>query len=202
MIKYQGSMKMWLSASAFMVFALFLFSALSDSVSAQETADKKVELIRMIYSTTNAKIEKVEKGGEEDRLAGIAVNELVVNKTGKSWPAVGNFKEVYRFYYDNDGENPYPSRLLKITKSTESAARRYFEEYVYDLKGNLVFYFERSEEGEKPLERRIYFDSGKAFRIVDEGKARDKLTEEDEIVVNDIFATENGLRGIFETTLN
>jgi hypothetical protein len=201
MIKDQGSMKKWLSASALMVFALFLSMAFSAAVSAQETADKKVELIRMIYSTTSAKIEKVEKGGEEDRLAGIAVNELVVNKTGKSWPAVGNFNEVYRFYYDNDGENPYPSRLLKITKSTESAARRYFEEYVYDLKGNLVFYFERSEEGEKPLERRVYFDSGRAFRIIDDGKARDKLTEEDGIVVNDILATENKFRGIFAATV-
>lgn len=189
------------SAATGMVFAL-LFVLLFGSVSyAQARADQKVERIRKIYAETSAKIERVEKGSAEDRLGGIAVNEMIVNATGKSWPAVGNFKEVYRFYYDNDGENPYPSRLLKISKSTESAARRYFEEYVYDLKGNLVFYFERSEEGEKPLERRVYFDSEKAFRIVDDGKARDKLTEEDEIVVNDILATENKLRGIFEATL-
>ncbi|QQS40655.1 MAG: hypothetical protein IPM63_14985 [Acidobacteriota bacterium] len=183
--------------SALVVLMTSVFAA-----HAQETNDRKVERIRKIYSETNAKIEKVEKGGEEDRLAGIAVNELVVNKTGKSWPAVGNFREVYRFYYDSDGESPYPSKLLKISKATESAARKYFEEYVFDRSGNLIFYFEKTEDGEVPLERRVYFDSGKAFRFIDDGKTRDKLSEEDEIVANDILATENTLRGIFEATLN
>ncbi|HUF05511.1 MAG TPA: hypothetical protein VMM38_15230 [Aridibacter sp.] len=180
--------------------ALLLF--LCFAVTAQESAYQKVERIRKIYSETAAKVEKADVGSDEDRKSGIAVNELVVNKTGKSWPAVGHFREVYRFYYDGDGENPYPSRLLKVTKVTESAARKYFEEYVYDYAGNLIFYFERTEDGENPLERRVYFNSGKAFRFIDDGRTRDRLTEEDEIVANDILVTESALRGIFGATLN
>lgn len=204
MINFQESISSFFQyrLSRVLTVALALLILIVPSVLAQETADGKVERIRKIYSETAAKIEKVEKGSEEDRLAGIAVNELVVNKTGKSWPAVGNFREVYRFYYDSDGESPYPSRLLKVSKTTESAARKYFEEYVFDYSGNLIFYFERTEDGDAPLERRVYFESGKAFRFVDDGKTRDKLTEEDEIVANDILVTENALRGIFEATLN
>ena len=195
-------MKELMRAGTRMVFALFFSVFCAALTYGQEGADQKVERIRKVYSGTSAKIEKVEKGGEEDRRAGIAVNELVVNATGKSWPAVGNFKEVYRFYYEEDGESPYPSKLLKITLVTESAARKYSNEFVYGPSGSLIFYFERSEDDDGPLERRVYFDSGKAFRIVDDGKARDKLSEEDEIVVNDILATENKLRGIFEATLD
>lgn len=184
------------------MFALFFsisFVALSFG---QESADRKIERIRKVYSETAAKIEKVEKGGEEDRKAGVAVNELVVNASGKSWPAVGNYKVVYRFYYEEDGESPYPSKLLNVTTATESAARKYMEEFVFGASGSLIFYFERAEDSDGPLERRVYFDSGKAFRIVDDGKARDQLSEEDKIVVNDILATENKLRGIFEATLD
>lgn len=194
-------MKELMRAGTRMVFALFLFTVLLAVVAAQETADQKVERIRKVYAETSSKVEKVEEGGEEDRKGGVAVNELVVNAAGKSWPAVGNFKEVYRFYYEEDGENPYPSKLLKITVVTEAAARKYIVEYVYSPSGSLIFYFERSEDDDNPLERRVYFEGEKAFRIIDDGKARDKFTEEDEIVINDILATENKLRGIFEATL-
>lgn len=187
----------------FSAVALALFVWSGPSISAQETADQKVEEIRKIYAETSAKIEKVEKGSEEERLSGIAVNELVVNKTGKSWPAVGTYKVVYRFYYDSAGEDPYPSRLLKITVNTQSAARKYFEEFVYDHSGKLMFYLERTEADEMPEERRVYFEDGvTAFRIIDDGKARDKFSEEDEIIINDVFATESTLSGIFEATLN
>ena len=194
-------MKELKSAGTRMVFALFFSIFCVALIHGQESADRKIERIRQTYSEISAKIAKVEKGSPEDRLAGIAVNELVVNAAGKSWPAVGNFKEVYRFYYDEDGENPYPSKLLKITVVTESAARKYSVEFVYGPAGALIFYFERSADDDGPLERRVYFDKGVAFRIIDDGKARDKFSEEDDIVVNDILATENKLRGIFEATL-
>jgi len=202
MVRDQGSIRGFLSASTQAVFALFFAVLCGTVIYAQADAEQKVDRIRKIYAETSAKIENVEKGTEEDRLAGIAVNEMVVNSTGKSWPAVGNYKVVYRFYYDSAGENPYPSRLLRITVSTESAARRYVEEFGYDYSGNLNFYFERSEDDDSPLERRVYFDSGKAFRFTDDGKTRDKLTEADGIIANKILATENKLRGIFEATLD
>lgn len=195
-------MKEFMRAGTGIVSALFFVTFLTTAALAQQSLDDKVDRIRKIYAETGAKIEKVDRGSEDDRKGGIAVNELVVNATGKSWPAVGTYKVVHRFYYENDEENPYPSRLLKVSIATESAARRYFEEYVFDRSGALIFFFERSEDDSKPSERRIYFDSGKAFRIIDDGKTRDRLTEEDGIIANDVMATENKLRGIFEATLD
>jgi hypothetical protein len=167
----------------FLFLLIFTFS-----ISAQKSVEKQIESIRKIYTEISNKIATTEKDEESGHTSDLAVNELVVNKLNKSWAAVGNYRVVYRFYYQNRDEEPYPTQLVKATKTTESAARRYYEEFVYDKTDNLIFYFEKSEDDEKPLERRIYFDKKRAFQIVEDGSARDRLSAYDKVftkVLND-----------------
>jgi hypothetical protein len=163
--------------TSFLFLLIFTFS-----ISAQKSVEKQIESIRKIYTEISNKIETTEKDEESGRTSDLAVNELVINKLNKSWAAVGNYRVVYRFYYQNRDEEPYPTQLVKVTKTTESAARRYYEEFVYDKTDNLIFYFEKSADDEKPLERRIYFDKKRAFRMVEDESVRDRLPANDNAV--------------------
>jgi hypothetical protein len=88
---------------------------------------------------------------------------MTVNKNNGPYPAVGTYKTTVKFYYTfGDREkNPYPDRLLKIVVATDRAAATETVEYLFDERGNLIFYFEKKED-----ERRIYFTGEKAFRIL------------------------------------
>ena len=179
---------------------LFVF-ALSFSVSAQQSVDKKIENIRKIYTEISQNISATEKTEESGRTSEIAVNELVVNKLNKSWAAVGNYKVVYRFYYQNQDEEPYPTQLVKVTRSTESAARKYFEEFVYDENDKLIFYFEKSEDGEAPLERRIYFQNEKPIRLVEDKNSNDKISVKNE-AVSKVLKENNKIKQIFINSID
>ena len=128
-----------------------------------QTRDKRVEDIRRIYQETNEQISAAEKNFAEST---IFLSELVVNKGGTMYPAVGNFRNTIKFYYayGNREENPYPNRLLKITVSTNRAAQHEWSEYLFDQAGRLIFYYEKMGE-ELETESRFYFASGKTIRI-------------------------------------
>ncbi|NNE98531.1 MAG: hypothetical protein HKN25_05870 [Pyrinomonadaceae bacterium] len=159
--------------------SVLIFAALAIQVSAQNNVQEKVNRIRKVYSEAAQQIAAAEKDEESGTMSPLAVNELILNKLNRSWAAVGNYKVVFRFYYRNKDEEPYPTELVKVTKNSEISARRYMEEFLFDTGGNLIFYFEISDDGETPLERRMYFDRGRAIRVVEDKSMRDKPTKAD-----------------------
>lgn len=162
------------------LFSLLFLILFTLAVSAQQSKnDLRVDSIRKTYQEISQKIESLEKDEEAARTSDLAVNELVVNKMNRSWAAVGNYRVVFRFFYQNRVEEPYPTQLVKVTKETEAAARKYYEEFVYDGDGRLIFYFEKSDDGEEPLERRIYYHKGRAFRLIEDETSKEKLDKGD-----------------------
>ena len=125
--------------------------------------DAKIEEIRRIYKQTNEQISAAEKSFAEST---IFMTELVVNKGGTMYPAVGTFRNTIKFYYTygDREENPYPNRLLKVTVATNRAANHEWSEYLFDPSGRLIFYYEKMGE-DKEAESRFYFASGKIIRI-------------------------------------
>ena len=135
-----------------------LLSVLAMNVGGQ-TEDRRISDIRTVYEKTNSRITEAERNFAE---SDVFLTELVVNRGGTMYPAVGNFKETIRFYYTygNRDVSPYPNRLLKITVSTERAATRESAEYLFDASGRLIFAFVNDGEAEN----RYYFAGGKLIR--------------------------------------
>lgn len=147
--------------SCYPFLLVIIFGGSGSQVCAQQDG-KRIEEIRRLYDQVNAQIvesESVEEG------TGIYCNELVVNKGDKSWPAVGIYRMVYKFYYTfGDREkDPYPNRLLKITVMTNRSDRHEYAEYLFNPVGQLIFYFEKDDEG-APAERRYYFAANRLIR--------------------------------------
>ena len=126
---------------------------------AGQTEDRRISDIRAAYDKTNSRIAEAERNFAE---SDIFLTELVVNRGGTMYPAVGNFKETIRFYYTygNREVSPYPNRLLKITVSTERSAVRESAEYLFNQSGQLIFAFVNDGEAEN----RYYFAGGKLIR--------------------------------------
>jgi hypothetical protein len=183
----------------FAVFILLIFIGGIYQTNAQEN-DKRIAEIRRIYQETNAQINEAEKNfaGSE-----IFLTELVVNKGGTMYPAVGNFKNTFRFYYTygNREKNPYPERLLKITVATEHAAQTESAEYLFNPAGQLIFYFEKTDTGAES-ESRFYFASGKIIRI-QRGKRIADINSREELDAPKAVQTQAAkLVGIFRSSLN
>lgn len=138
---------------------LLLFLLLSPFIiSAQTETD-----IRIHYTEVNKQIEESIQQGYEGPLY---QNQLVVNKNGKSWRAVGRFADTVSFWYsDVPGfsgatETDPKNVLLKVTLSRSASDFRLYEEYLYK-NGRLVFYYSYAAgEGEINVsEARTYFNN-------------------------------------------
>lgn len=147
------------SCHQFLFLVILLGSVLQ--IRAQE-GDKRIEEIRRLDRQVNEQIAESERVVEG---TGLYCNELVVNKGDKSWPAVGIYQTVFKFYYTfGDREkDPYPNRLLKITVTTKRSARHEYAEYLFNPAGQLIFYFEKDDEGSQ-ADRRYYFASERLIR--------------------------------------
>lgn len=143
---------------------LFLIVVLTSLAQAQ-TADKRIDDIRKLYTQTNSDIEVAER---EAPYSEIYVVELSVNKTGNQYPAVGIYSNISKFYYTyGDREkNPYPDRLLKITVSTKRSASITSSEFLFNPAGELVFGFVKAD-GVEQSETRLYFANGSLIRLLD-----------------------------------
>ena len=133
-----------------------------------QTADKRVDDIRSLYTSTNSAIEVAEK---EAPYSDIYVVELSVNKTGNQYPAVGTYSNISKFYYTSGDreKDPYPSRLLKINVTTKRSAMITSSEFLYNADGQLVFGYVRMDGVEK-RETRLYFAAGRLIKMLDDEK--------------------------------
>lgn len=144
-------------------FILLLLLLASASAHAQTEAS-----IRSHYTDVNKRIAESLENGYEGALY---QDQLVRNKNGKSWPAVGYFTDTLNFWYDDDPDHlPASERnpknvLLKVTKSARYGADVHaIEEYLYK-DGKLLFYYSWWAEEGNLWETRVYYSSkGIAFK--------------------------------------
>jgi len=124
-------------------------------------SDKRIEEIRNLYQEVNKKAAECEANGET---SDTFLLEVVVNKNNGSYPAVGIYRSVIKFYYTyGDREkDPFPKRLLKIVVTTNRSAAVEVTEFLFNENGLPVFYFEKVDN-----EKRVYIDGGKPIRMID-----------------------------------
>jgi hypothetical protein len=179
------------------LFALLLVLISIPAVSAQAT-DKTVEKIRTYYNEVSEKARAAETEDDQGEFGDLIMNELVINKRGHQWRAVGQFRVTYKFFYKTWGETMYPETLVMVAVERKVSNRSYTEEYLYDEKGALLFYYQKAEnDTEVPAERSVYFNLGKAIRIVEGEKKRDRLTAADAAAVKEIRAQTAKIKDLF-----
>jgi hypothetical protein len=117
--------------------------------------------IRSHYTAVNSKIkESIEQGFEGP----LYQNQVVINKNGKSWPAVGRYSDTTDYWYDDDpnhlsaaDRNP-KNVLLKVNTVRITLHLKTAEEYLYK-DGKLLFYYSRQTEEGNEWETRMYFNT-------------------------------------------
>jgi len=186
---------------------LSMLMAVADAttVSAQTApVDRTVAAIRAQYDEIGRRIRQSEaRKPDEVYGVGIVRSELVINKDGEPWRAVGFYRIVYTFWFHEGGEpaqGAFPKRLRKATVASRISSRKYYQEFFYDQAGALVFHFRRAEEDDKPVELRLYLDKGRAIRVIVDRSPRDVLTPDDAQLARDATAKGNELRRLFDSS--
>ncbi|GEM_PF-1146095 len=182
--------------------SFFLFAVIT--VAAQ-SPNKAVESIRKTYSDIAEKARLAETDGEQAETGQLVMNELSINSRGHQWRAVGIYGQTFKFYYKGgDSEaHLYPDELVMVKAERKSSIRVYHDEYLFDGLGRLIFYFQKAENDEAlPAERRIYFDAGRAVRVIEDGNTRDKLSAADLRSAREAQAAAAKLRDVFLRTIN
>ena len=189
-------MKNYLLAILFLLIGAFGVPA--------QTTDKTVEKIRTYYNEITEKARAAEEENDQGEFGDLVMNELVINKRRHQWRAVGIYELSYKFFYrGGDSEaHLYPDELVLVKVKKDISSRSYTEEFLYDKNGALVFYFQKAENDDQmPVERRIYFSLGKAVRIVEDEKKRDKPTVKDAATVKEIMADSAKIKEIFNGSI-
>ncbi|MCM3871479.1 MAG: hypothetical protein ND895_12415, partial [Pyrinomonadaceae bacterium] len=135
---------------------LIIFIGMAGAENCRAQTDRRIEQIKQQYERVNAQIAESETSDGSE----LYLNELIVNKNGRSWPAVGIYEIVYRFYYGfGDREkDPYPNTLVKVTVSTRRSGDRVYAEYLFNRAGQVIFYYEKDQ---MQIEHRHYYHSEK-----------------------------------------
>jgi hypothetical protein len=183
------------------LFALFVLLLTVPVISAQAT-DKTVERIRAFYNEVSGKAKAAETEDDQGEFGDLIMNELVINKRGHQWRAVGRFRETYKFFYKTWGETMYPETLVLVTVERKVSDRSYAEEYLYNEKGALLFYFQKAEnDTEVPGKRSVYFNLGKVIRIVEGEKKRVRLTAAGAAAVKDVLSESGKITALFKGSI-
>lgn len=163
---------------------------------ASAQTDRRIEAINKLVQKTDADVAKSE---QEPEYSNIYLTELAVNKGNGSYPAVGVYRPVVKFFYTyGDREkNPYPNRLVKIIVSIDRSDRHEQTELTFDEAEQLVFYFEKKDDAE----RRIYFAAGKAIRIQQGDRALSLSAKPQADLVATVLKEKTNLVAIFRRSL-
>jgi hypothetical protein len=162
---------------------IFLFILICQSFLAPAQTETE---IRTHYTNINKQITASVEQGFEGPLYN---NQWVINKNGRSWPAVGNYTETTDFWYDDppdhisSAERNPKNVLVKVNVARKASHLMTNEEYLYK-EGKLIFYYSNEGEEGHNWETRIYFSAkGVMFKssVKADGKelsAKDFATEE------------------------
>src|SRR5688572_30230469 len=106
--------------------------------------DRRIDAIDKLRAKIDQDIARSES---EPEYSNIYLTELAVNKNNGSYPAVGLYRPVAKFYYtygDREKE-PYPNRLLKIVVAVARSDRQEYSEFVFNDAEQLVFYLDKKD---------------------------------------------------------
>ena len=121
--------------------------------------NKKVRYIQDFYYYVKDKISKEH----------YYINEYQFNSTGKKLPKKGEHKRMERYFYSFSGKSEPTIRTI-TTKTTVGNTLGY-EEFLYDLDGKLILYYEKRNDKAKLYgEISIYFNKGVAIHIIKDRK--------------------------------
>jgi hypothetical protein len=158
--------------------------------------DRRVAAIDKLRAKIDQDIAKSEA---EPEYSNIYLTELAVNKNNGSYPAVGIYRPVVKFYYtygDREKE-PYPNRLLKIVVDVDRSDRKEHSEFVFDEAQRLVFYLGKKAE----VEQRVYFTAGRAIRFEQGGQVVSLRTRAQTVRTATILKEKTSLVSIFRKSL-
>jgi hypothetical protein len=140
-----------------------------------------VEKIRAYYTKVNTEINAAIKNK-----VGKYCNEISVNTTKASWPAVGNsYQKKISVWYSDDpvshGDDNPDVLLDKVNIAGEIAGNKYTEEYLF-ANGELLFYcffdtYKYNGTIEKD-EYRVYFNRGKVLKYDVKMGGHNEITRE------------------------
>lgn len=148
-------------------FTLLLCAAWALTASAQNT----IQSIRKAYQDVHEMIDYMTPKGDDIPAMPPEYFDLQVVQ---NLPATGGHKENIRMYYgelepEEEGD-PYPPHYLRfVTAKYNFAAREFYEEYLYDDKGQVMFIYAITPDvtiGEiKFYELRMWFDGERLLRF-------------------------------------
>lgn len=134
------------------------------------SAQNTIQSIRKAYQDVHEMIDHMTAKGDDIPAMPPEYFDLQVVQ---NLPATGGHKENIRMYYgelepEEEGD-PYPPHYLRfVTAKYNFAAREFYEEYLYDDKGQVMFIYAISPDvGENmvPYEMRMWFDGRRLLRF-------------------------------------
>lgn len=176
------------------ILSLVCVSGFSPVVLAQ--TDRRIDAVKKLVEKINDDIARSEA---EPEYSNIYLTELAVNKGNGSYPAVGIYRPVMKFYYTyGDREkNPYPNRLLKIIVSIDRSDRHEQSEFTFNEAEQLIFYFEKKDD----VERRLYFAAGRAIRFQESERVLSLTAKSQSEVIATVLRDKTNLLAIFRRSL-
>ena len=139
------------------IFALcaLLLAAIPAGAQTSAAAKNRVAEIRKLYEDAQARI----AFADTMKTDGLPRNDMVV--TGDYMVAgAGPCTDVTHYYFDGDFDEEASQEIFKpyfITHRYNVAATKFYQEFLFDDKGDLVFYYEK--ETSENNETRFYFGS-------------------------------------------
>lgn len=137
-------------------------------------AQDATTIIRKHYAEAQQKVAEYSKG-ENDDYSSVFPQYYEVNIM-QNLPGTGPHHEQMRLYFyehelgeDGEPDGPMLARSLQfVTYKYNFAAREFYEEYLYDEKGNVEFVYMRNVDmyDGKGGECRMYFKSGRMFKVM------------------------------------
>ena len=191
-------------------YILIVAGVLQISVLAQNA---QIEETRRLYDQTNRIIKNAERAfakvKPEDDAADteIYLTEVYFNKGKTIYPGTGPFRTETKFFFTmGDGAERFVGKLLKIVRITRDLGEVRYEEWLYNAKGELIFYFENPDlENTDPesLERRIYFSGGKMIRyqVGDKTQGNSPLFQNKTEIVQEVLDESKKLQSVFKNSM-
>lgn len=172
--------------------ALYLLFCAAWSITA--IAQNSIESIRQKYKEVHDMI--ADMMPDENNTIKLPPEYYEINVT-QNLPGTGPHDEVIRMFYgelesEEEGD-PYPPHfLLFVTAKYNFAAREFYEEYLYDKDGNVMFIFAITPDVDDytiPYELRMWFDGKRLLKFTakeaDKGEKYDSLKD---ITFNEVYS--------------
>ena len=136
------------------------------------TAQSELADIRKHYAEAQQKVAEYEKAEMGE---GMPFPQYYEVNIAQNLPGTGPHRERMRLYFyekdkgdDWQPDEPFLTRSLHfVTFKYNYAAREFYEEYLYDEKGNIEFVYKRDADlDENGGEIRLYYNKGKLIKVL------------------------------------